>query len=111
MAKSAGSQGPSWDGAVGGPAGLQIREDLRAAHQAILDRWARPGLVWSGEQRIAIVAQVRRARAADPLPPWVAPSSVEGVLSGAETLPVTAIDAIWRLTNHPGTLTRAWYER
>ena len=25
-------------------------------------------------------------------------------------LPAAAVDAIWRLTNHPGTLTAEWYE-
>jgi alkylhydroperoxidase family enzyme len=93
---------------AGAPA---IRDELRAAQQTILERWARPGSFWTGEGRLAIVEHVRRARDADSLPPWAEPSSIGALLSGHEILPGAAIDAVWRLTNHPGTLTIGWYER
>lgn len=31
------------------------------------------------------------------------------MISAAHRLPLAAIDAIWRITNHPGTLTAEWY--
>ena len=111
---------------------LPIRENLRSAHQHTVQRWAHPGAWWSGEQKLAIVEQVRACLDADPLPPWVKPSSVDGLLTSTTTsaatsigvangavngappvgaaLPTAAIDAIWRITRHPGTLTRDWYE-
>ncbi|MDG2112709.1 MAG: alkylhydroperoxidase-related (seleno)protein, partial [Actinomycetota bacterium] len=88
---------------------LPVRDDLDAAHAAVLDRWSRPGSWWSGAERLAIVEEVRRARDADELAPWVAPSSVDGLIADDHPLPSPAVDAVWRLTNHPGTLTAEWH--
>ncbi len=114
---------------------LPIRDDLQAAHREIAARWSRPGTWWTGAQRAEIVRQVRAARDhrtddGSALPPWVQPSSIDGltdsnglgssglasdVLDSADLgperlLPAAAIDAIWRITNHPGTLTADWYQ-
>ncbi len=98
---------------------LPIRDNLAAAHRRTLEHWARPGTWWDARQRLAIVGQVRTALShADqnsaPLPPWVAPSSVDEladvVAAASEVLPAAAIDAVWRITSHPGTLTADWYE-
>jgi len=90
---------------------LPIRDDILEAHQQLLDRWAHPGTWWSGAERLAIVEEVRRARDASEIPPpWVAASGVDGVCSSDHPLPARAVDAVWRLTNHPGTLTSDWYE-
>lgn len=90
---------------------LPIRDDLLAAHQAIVDRWSSPGTWWTALERLAIVEEVRRARDADHVPPpWVHASSVEGLIHDDQVLPAAAIDVIWRLTNHPGTLTIDWYK-
>ncbi len=98
---------------------LPIRDDLLDAHERTVSSWAQPGNWWSADQRLAIVEQVRAALDADPLPPWVTPTSLAndsadstqpGSLESSEVLPTAAIDAIWRITNHPGTLTREWYE-
>lgn len=43
-------------------------------------------------------------------PPWVPASSVVGLIDDDQLLPAAAIDVIWRLTNHPGTLTADWYK-
>lgn len=89
---------------------IEIRSDLVEAHRATVESWARPGIWWSGPERLAMVAEVRRARVADELPPWVAPTTVDGLIDPDHLLPPPAIDAIWRLTNDPGSLTEAWYE-
>ncbi len=89
---------------------LPIRADLHAAHVEVLDRWATAGTLWSSEERLAIVTEVRRARDADKLAPWVAPSTVDGLVDPGHPLPSPAIDAVWRITNHPGTLTADWYQ-
>lgn len=90
-------------------ADLPIRSDLRAAHAAVVDRWARPGTWWTAEERLAIVAEVRRARDAAEIPPaWVRASQANGAVPEGHPVPAAAIDAIWRLTNHSGTLTAEW---
>ncbi|WP_428120520.1 hypothetical protein [Candidatus Poriferisodalis sp.] len=47
---------------------LPIRSDLREAHAAVVDRWTRPGTWWTAQERLAIVAEVRRARDAAEIP-------------------------------------------
>lgn len=91
-------------------ASIRVREDLIQAHFETVQSWAAPGNWWSGQERLAMVTEVRRAREAGELPPWVRPSSVQGLVDDDHLLPVPAVDAIWRLTNHPGTLTREWYD-
>ena len=88
---------------------LPIRPDLHDAHEELAKRWASTGLWWSGAERLAIVEQVRAARDAEPLAPWESPSEFEGLVSGENILPTAAVDAIWRITNHPGTLTAEWH--
>ena len=90
---------------------LPIRSDLREAHAAVVDRWTRPGTWWTAQERLAIVAEVRRARDAAEIPPaWVRASQVNGAIREGHPLPAAAIDVIWRLTNHSGTLTAEWCE-
>ena len=88
---------------------VPVRDDLVQAHLATIDGWASPGNWWSATERLAMVGQVRKARAADELPPWARPSTVEGLVDPDTPLPAAAVDAVWRLTNHPGTLTAEWY--
>jgi len=90
--------------------GYELREDLTAAHRTALSGWAGPGAWWSGRERLAIVTECRRARAAEDRPAWEAPSTVEGLVPDDHPLPAVAVDVIWRLTRHPGTLTRDWYD-
>ena len=89
---------------------LPIRKALDAAHAAAMAEWSAPGTWWTGAQRLAIVDEVRRARDAEPLAPWQVPSSVERVVSDEYELPSPVVEVVWRLTNHPGTLTADWYE-
>ena len=89
---------------------LPIRPELDAAHGDLATRWATPSHSWSSKQRLSVIAEVRRAMDADELAPWEAPSSIEGFIANNHPLPDAAIDVIWRLTNHPGTLTKEWYE-
>lgn len=91
---------------------LPIRDDLRAAHQATVDHWSRPGTWWTAEERQAIVNEVRRARDTQDAPPaWVRISEFDHEIAQDHVLSTAAIDAIWRLTNHPGTLTVEWCDQ
>jgi hypothetical protein len=89
---------------------LPIRQEILDAQSAAVSHWALPGAWWSGSERLAIVKEVRRARDAEELPPWIAPTTVDGLIPDDHPLPRGAIDAVWRLTNHLGTVTRRWYE-
>ena len=88
---------------------LPLRSDLDDAHAQLTQRWAASGTWWSGAERLAIVAEVRTALDSPRLAPWDAPSQIEGMISTGHILPDPAIDAIWRLTNHPGTITAEWH--
>ena len=64
---------------------------------------------WSSAERLAVAQEVQRARLAEPLPPWAAPSSVEGLIPGEHQLARSVVDVTWRIANHPGSLTHQWY--
>ena len=87
-----------------------IRREIHDAQATAVSEWASPGTWWSAAERLAIVGEVRNARDAEEMPPWIAPSTVDGLIPENHPLPDGAIDAIWRLTNHLGTVTRRWYE-
>jgi len=86
-----------------------IRRDLIDSHVALLDALTKPGHWWTSAERVAIAAEARRALDNHELPPWESPSSIEGMIGDDHILPPAAIDAIWRITNHPGTLTSSWH--
>jgi len=88
---------------------LPIRPDLDQAHAEVASRWAVTGSWWSGVERLAIVEEVRHARDSAGIAPWESPSEIEGTTATGHILPDAAIDAIWRITNHPGTLTAEWH--
>ena len=73
-----------------------IRTDLREAHATFVASLGEPGTWWTATERLEIAAEVRRATADRSTAPWAGPEDLAGV--------------IWRLTNHPGTLTRDWYD-
>jgi alkylhydroperoxidase family enzyme len=89
---------------------LPIRAAVREAHSALVEHWSSAGTWWSAVERLAIVNEVRTALDADELPPWVAPSTVDGLVAADHVLPVAVVDIIWRITNHVSSLTRDWYD-
>ena len=87
-----------------------LRPDLTAAHRDVIAAVGRPGTWWTAAERIAIASEVRRALDRADLAPWQPPSSIDGLIGADHPLPPAAVDAVWRITNHPGTLTADWYE-
>jgi hypothetical protein len=93
---------------------VPVRSDLPEAHRLAWEWVARPGNWWSGEERVAIAAEVRKAwtcalcreRKAAP-----SPDPVDGEHDTVGKLPDPAIDAIHRIVTDPGRLTRAWFEQ
>ncbi|MEM7095303.1 MAG: hypothetical protein AAF567_20050 [Actinomycetota bacterium] len=84
-----------------------VRSDLADAHRETIAVLGQAGDWLSSSERVALAEVTRAARGAADQPPWYRPSS-EGIEFAP--LPSAAVDAAWRLTNHPGTLTAAWYE-
>ncbi len=87
-----------------------FREDLVDAHRGVIESLAEPGTWWDGAQCVAIASEIRQALAHAELPPWAAPPLQEAMIADDHLLPPAALEAIWRITNHPGTLTHEWYE-
>ena len=97
-----------------------IRPDLASAHRSAWEAIRRPGAWWSGAERVAIAAEVRRASDC-PLcrerRTALSPFAVEGVHGGgprspsAGLLPDAAVDAVHRLVTDASRLTRSWVEK
>jgi len=86
------------------------RSEIVAAHLRTVEALGRPGVRWTSAERIAIADEQRRALTDDRnLAPWEVPSRVDVMTTSDHVLPPAAVDAIWRLTNHPHTLTHDWY--
>ncbi len=89
-----------------------VRSDLAAAHLQAWDALACAGTWWTGAQRVELAATALAAMTDDsPLPPWTAPSTVDGWLAGDLAAPAVAHDAVYRIATHAGTLSESWYGR
>jgi hypothetical protein len=88
---------------------LAVRGDLTEAMAGVWERLGAPGASWTGAQRLGL-ARVARAALADPdpLPAWVKPSTVDQRVADPDVAPHLG-DAVYRLANHAGTLSREWY--
>ena len=64
-----------------------FRDDLTEAHRATIAAVGRAGAWWSGPERCAIALEVRRASVHADLPPWQAPSSIDGMIGEDHLLP------------------------
>lgn len=95
------------------PCSLKIREPLARECRIAWERLAAPGTWWTGEERLALAAESRRARSCplcrvrkDALSPY----TVEGAHDTLGRLPAPAVEVAHRLTTDAGRLTRRWLE-
>ena len=96
-------------------ASTPVRADLVEAHQQLWQKLAEPGAWWTGAERVAIAAEVRKAwtctlctdrKAA------LSPSAVTGEHDNTHgVLPSAVVEMIHRVTTDPGRLSKDWYER
>ena len=95
-------------------ASTPVRADLVEAHQKLWQKLAEPGTWWTGAERVAIAAEVRKA--------WtctlctdrksaLSPSAVDGEHDTHGVLPSAVVEMIHRVTTDPGRLSKDWYER
>lgn len=93
---------------------LPVRPDIPAAHRRAWSRLASAGTCWTGEQRVAIAAEVRAADACgycSARKRALSPAAVAGVHDSAplsRCLPAAAVEAVHRVTNDAGRLTRSF---
>ena len=92
---------------------IPIRRDIPRAHRRAWEQIARPGTWWTGAQRVAIAAEVRRsadcALCAE-RKQALSPEAVDGLHDRASELPEAAVEVIHRVTTDPGRLSRRWIE-
>lgn len=90
---------------------LPIRPRLVEAIEEAWRRLARPGTWWSGAERLAIAAEVRRAATCDLCQrrkAALSPYTVEGQHDSDSDLPEAAIEAAHRLASDAGRITETW---
>jgi hypothetical protein len=93
---------------------FQIREDIPETHRRVWEWIASPGAWWTGTERVAIAAEVRRApecalclerKAA------LSPMAVSGEHDHTNALPAAAVDAVHRLVTDASRLSKTWLEK
>jgi hypothetical protein len=92
---------------------LAIRLDIPAAHRAYWHTLAGPGSWWTGEERVAVAEESRKAvdcpycaARREALSPYAFP----GTHRHGGRLPEVAVDAVHRIVTDQGRITRAWIE-
>ena len=93
---------------------VPVRVDLVEAQRHLWQKLAEPGTWWTGAERVAIAAEVRKAwtcsictdrKAA------LSPTAVAGEHDTNGDLPAPVIEMIHRITTDPGRLSKDWYEK
>ena len=91
-----------------------VRADIVEAHQQLWQKLAEPGTWWTGAERVAIAAEVRKAWACTlclDRKAALSASAVEGEHDTHGVLPSSVVEMIHRITTDPGRLSKDWYER
>ena len=89
-----------------------IRHDLAEAYRAAWEHIASAGTWLTGEDRVAVARETRRARACtlcQKRKAALSPSGVDGAHDHAGALPDTLVDEVHRVTTDPARLSERWY--
>jgi hypothetical protein len=90
---------------------LPVRSELGAAVAEAWRRLALPGTWWTGEDRLAIAAEVRRAATCElcrQRKAALSPAQVQGGHDSESKLSPAAVEAIHRLSTDAGRITERW---
>jgi alkylhydroperoxidase family enzyme len=93
------------------PVDLKIRSDLDRELRTGWERLASPGTWWTGEERLAIAAEVRNAaacRLCKRRKAALSPYAENGAHDGLGSLSAPMIEIVHRVTTDAGRLTRKW---
>jgi hypothetical protein len=91
----------------------QIRSDIPSTNRAIWAHIAAPGCWWTGRERVAIAAEVRRARHCTLCAERknsLAPYSVPGSHDNSGILRPDVVEVAHRLATDPGRLKKSWFD-
>ena len=92
-------------------ADLPIRSDLIDAHEHAWAAIARPGTWLTGERRVAVAAEVRRAlecKLCARIKAALSPNAVQGVHDTLGRLPGAEMELVHRVASDPGRLSESW---
>lgn len=92
---------------------VPVREDLTAAHRRAWQRLSAPGTWWTGEERVALAREVRRAASCAlcaARKAALSPSAAPGEHAPASPLDAAAVEAVHRIATDPARLSRGWRE-
>jgi hypothetical protein len=95
-------------------AGIPVRDDLRAAHRAILTHVRSPGTWWTGAQRLAFAAETRNATSCGLCrrrKAALSPGGVDGEHDTLGQLADNVVEVVHRVRTDPARLSRAWFDR
>ena len=90
---------------------LPVRADLVEAHERAWAAIAAPGTWLDGAQRIAVVAEIRKARACGccaRIKASLSPNAVKGEHDTLGVVSPAQVELIHRVVNDPGRLTEKW---
>jgi hypothetical protein len=90
---------------------LPLRRDLLESHEAAWRVIASPGTWLDGAQRLAVVAEIRHARACahcTSIKAALSPNAVTGVHETTGLLGAAEVELIHRVVNDPGRLSESW---
>lgn len=93
---------------------VSVRADLVEAHQQIWQKLAEPGTWWTGAERVAIAAEVRKAgqcQLCAERKAALSASAVHGQHNTNGVLPAPVVEMIHKITTDPGRLSKQWYEQ
>ena len=93
---------------------MEIRKNIIDSHDRVWDELAKPGAILSGEERIAVVREVRAARDCRFCIENKRSLGLSPALGEHDSVdpnfPRARLDLIHRLMNDPGRISRAWVE-
>ena len=90
---------------------MELGTPLMIAHDQVWERLGQCGTWWTGEQRVAAMAEVRKAfdcGLCDERLEALTPMMVAGEHDSVSNLPASAVDLVHRLTTDPGRLSKEW---
>ena len=93
---------------------VPVRADIQLAHTTIWQKLAEPGTWWTGAERVAIAAEVRKAYTCQlcaARKAALSPSAVEGLHDTTGFVSEVMLEMIHRITTDPGRLSKEWYEQ
>lgn len=88
-----------------------VRSDLVEAHERAWKAIAAPGTWLTGERRVAVAAEIRRARdckLCQRIKQALSPNAVQGEHETTGKLGAAEVDLIHRVVNDPGRLSERW---